>query len=158
MDTLKFAQKQGFSRNEFILSDHTLNIKQFTISENKEWTVRLEDIGHKTSVEKDTSYMKKGLYISIGLFSVLFVIGNVADHSKAISTWVWILMSMVWAWFATVVYLSPLNNKLILGNAANAIEFISDQPSEKDVQNFVEEIINRSTLVIQRKYSADFDF
>ena len=76
--------------------------------------------------------MKKGLYISIGLFSVLFVIGNVADHSKAISTWVWILMSMVWAWFATVVYLSPLNNKLILGNAANAIEFISDQPSEKD--------------------------
>ena len=155
METLKFTQKQGFSRNEFILSDHTLNIKQFTISQNKEWTVRLEDIGYKTSVEKDTSYMKQGLYISIGLFSVLFVIGNVADHSKAMSTWVWILMSMIWVWFSYIVYLSPLNNKFILGNGTDAIYFISDQPSEKEVQNFVEEIINRSTLFTQRKYSAD---
>lgn len=158
MDTLRFTQKQGFTRNEFILSDHTLSVKRFTISENKEWTVRLEDIGHKTSVEKDTSYIKQGLYIFIGLFSLLFVIGNVADHSSHMSTWVWILLNMIWAWFATIVYLSPLNNKLLLGNGSDAIEFLSDQPSEKEVQDFVDEIINRSTNVIQRKYGADVNF
>lgn len=158
MDTLRFTQKQGFTRNEFILSDYTLSVKQFTISENKEWTVRLEDIGHKTRLEKDTSYVKQGLYIFIGLFSLLFVIGNVADHSSHMSTWVWILLSMIWAWFATIVYLSPLNNKLLLGNGSIAIEFLSDQPSENEVQDFVDEIINRSTNVIQRKYSADVNF
>jgi len=82
MDTLRFAQKQGFTSNEFILTDQTLSVKQHTISENKEWIVRLEDIGHKTSVEKDTSYMKEGIYISLGLFSLLFVIGNVADLTR----------------------------------------------------------------------------
>jgi len=65
---------------------------------------------------------------------------------------------MIYAWFATVVYLSPLYNKLILGNGDHAIEFLSDQPSENEVRNFVEEIINRSTLVIHRKYGADVDF
>ncbi len=155
MDTLIFTQKQGFTRNEFVLTDNTLSIKQFTISENKEWTVRLEDIGHITRLEKDTSYMKQGLYISIGLFSILFVIGNVADHSKAVSTWVWILLSMIWAWFAAVVYLSPLNNKLLLGNGSEAVEFLSDKPSEKEVRDFVDEIIKRSSTAIQRKYGDD---
>ena len=70
--------------------------------------MRLEDIGHKTSMGKDTSSMKQGLFISIALFSGSFVIGNVADHSKAKSNWVWILMSMIWVWFATVVYLHHL--------------------------------------------------
>lgn len=158
MNTLKFIQKQGFTRNEFILTDDTLSVKQFTISENKEWIVRLEDIGHKIIVEKDTSYMKQGIYISLGVFSLLFVIGNVSDHSNHMKTWVWILLSMIWAWFATVVYLSPLNNKLLLGSGADAIEFLSDQPSEKEVLDFVKEIIKRSSLVLLRKYGVNIDF
>lgn len=158
MNTLKFIQKQGFTRNEFILSDDTLSVKQFTVSENKEWIVRLEDIGHQTTVEKDTSYMKQGIYISLGLFSLLFVIGNVADHSNHMKTWVWILLSTIWTWFAAVVYLSPLNNKLLLGNGSGVVEFLSDQPSEKEVQDFVNEIIQRSSLVIRRKYGTEVDF
>jgi hypothetical protein len=158
MNTLKLIQMQGFTRNEFILSEDTLSVKQFTISENKEWIVRLEDLGHKKVLEKDTSYMRKGLLISMGLFSILFVIANVADHSNHMKTWVWILLSSIYAWFATVVYLSPLNNKLLLGYGSQAIEFLSDKPSEKEVQDFVDEIINRSTIVMQRKYGSDIDF
>ena len=155
METLKFNQKQGYSRNEFILTDDTLFIKQFTISEIKEWKVRLEDIVHKTRVDKDTSYMKQVIYLSIGLFSVLFVIGNAADHSSHMKTWVWILLSIIWAWFATAVFLSPKNNKLLLGIGPEQIEFLSDRPSEKEVRDFVDEIIKRSSLVIQRKYGTD---
>lgn len=158
MHTLNFIQKQGFTRHEFILTDNNLEIKQFTIVENKEWIVRLEDIGHHTTVERDTSYIKQILYISLGLFSLLFVIGNAADHSGHFKTWVWILLSTIWIWFAAVVYLSPLHNKLLLGNGSGAIEFLSDQPSEKEVRDFVDEIIRRSTLVIQRKYGVQNDF
>jgi hypothetical protein len=158
MNTLKLIQKQGFTRKEFILTDNTLSVKQFTISEKKEWIVRLEDIGHKTVVEKDTSYMKQGIYISLGLFSILFVIGNAADHSSHMKTWAWILLSMIYAWFAAVVYLSPLNNKLLLGSGPDAIEFLSDRPSEKEVQDFVNEIIKRSSLVLERKYGVIIDY
>lgn len=157
MGVLKFNQKQGFSRNEFILTDETLSVKQFTISENKAWNVRLEDIGHNITVEKDTSYTKHILYISLGLFSVLFVIGNAADHSEHIDTWIWILVSMVYVWFVTIVYLSPVNNKLLLGSGPGAIEFMSDKPSEKEVLDFVHEIIKRSSLVLQRKYGIITD-
>jgi len=61
---------------------------------------------------------------------------------------------MIWAWFASVVYLSPLNNKLILGNGADAIEFLSDQPSEKEVRDFVNEVIVRSSKVLREKYGT----
>lgn len=156
-ETIKLIQKQGYSHYEFLLTEETLSIKQYTISEHKEWTVRLEDIGHTTMIEKDTSHMKPGIFISIGLFSILFVIGNVADHSDHMPTWGWILLSMIYAWFATVVYLSPLNNKLLLGNGSNAVEFLSDKPSKSEVQDFVNEIIKRSKIVIKRKYGTEID-
>lgn len=155
MNTLIFKQKQGFSHNEFMLTNDTLTIRQSTIAEYKEWRVRLEDIGRQTVVEKDTSFMKQGLYLSLGLFSILFVLGNVADHSSHLSTWVWMLLSVIWAWFATVVYLSPLNNKLILGSGSEVIEFLSDRPSELEVQNFVDEIHRRQAIILKRKYGID---
>lgn len=157
MNALKLVQKQGFTRYEFVLTDNTLSVKQFTISENKQWTERLEDLGHNLVIEKDTSYMKPGISVSLGLFSFLFVIANVADHSKHLKTWVWILLSMIYAWFATIVYLSPRYNKLILGCGPDAIEFLSDQPSEREVNDFVNEIINRSSIVLQRKYGVNID-
>lgn len=61
---------------------------------------------------------------------------------------------MIWAWCTSVVYLSPLNNKLILGNGADAIEFLSDQPSEKEVRDFVNEVIVRSSKVLREKYGT----
>ena len=156
-EPIKLIQKQGYSHYEFILTDEALSIKQYTISEHKEWTVRLEDIGHTTIIEKDTSYMKPGIFISIGLFSLLFVIGNVADHSAHLPTWGWILLSMIYVWFATIVYMSPLRNKLLLGKGSETVEFLSDKPSKSEVQDFVNEIIKRSKVVIKRKYGTEID-
>jgi hypothetical protein len=155
MNTLKFNQKQGFVHNEFILSDSTLSIQQSTISEIKSWTVRLEDIGHRITVEKDTSLIKHSITLFLWLFSILFVIGNIADHSNHLKTWQWMALSFLWYWFATIVFLSPFNNKLILGQGPDAIEFLSDRPSEEAVREFVDEIIKRSALEIQRKYGFD---
>ena len=157
MNDLKLIQKQGFSRYEFVLMDESLIVKQFTISQNKEWVVKLEHIGHETIIEKDTSYMRTGLSLFIGLSSILFVIGNAADHSKHLSAWLWITLSMIYAWFATVVILSPLNNKLLLVHGTEDLEFMSDKPSEKEVREFVDEIIKRSNQVLLRKYGMDSD-
>lgn len=157
MNDLKLIQKQGFSRYEFILMDESLIVKQFTISQNKEWAVKLENLGHEIIIEKDTSYMKIGISLFIGLSSILFVIGNAADHSKHLNAWLWITLSMIYAWFATVVILSPLNNKLLLVRGAEDLEFMSDKPSEKEVREFVDEIIKRSNEVLLRKYGIDPD-
>jgi len=157
MNALKLIQKQGFTRYEFLLLDDTLSVKQSTITENKEWVVKLDNVGYKTQIEKDTSYMKTGLFISMGLFAFLFVIGNVADHSSHLKTGWWITISIIYAWFAMTVFLSPLNNKLMLVNGSEDLVFLTDKPSEKEVREFVDEIILRSKKVLLRKYGTDPD-
>jgi len=157
MNALKLIQKQGFTCYEFLLLDDTLSVRQATITENKEWVVKLDNIGYKTKIEKDTSYMKPGLYISMGLFALLFVIGNAATHSNHIKTGWWITISIIYAWFAMTVFLSPLNNKLMLVNGSEDLVFLTDKPSEKEVREFVDEIILRSKKVLLRKYGSDPD-
>ena len=157
MNALKLIQKQGFTRYEFLLLDDTLSVKQFTVTENKEWVVKLDNVGYKTQIEKDTSYMKIGLYISMGLFALLFVIGNAATHSNHLKTGWWITISIIYAWFAMTVFLSPLNNKLMLVNGSEDLVFLTDKPSEKEVREFVDEIIQRSKKVLLRKYGNDPD-
>lgn len=157
MNALKLIQKQGFIGYEFLLLDDTLSVKQVTITEKKEWLIKLDNIGYKTKIEKDTSYMKIGLFIFMGLFALLFVIGNAADHSSHLKTWWWITISIIYAWFAMTVYLSPLNNKLMLVNGSEDLVFLTDKPSEKEVREFVNEIIRRSKKVLLRKYSPDPD-
>ena len=157
MNALKLIQKQGFTRYEFLLLEDTLSVRQATITENKEWVVKLDNIGYKTKIEKDTSYMKPGLFISMGLFAFLFVIGNAADHSSHLKAGWWITISIIYAWFAMTVFLSPLNNKLMLGNGSDDLIFLTDKPSEKEVREFVDEIILRSKKVLLRKYHTDPD-
>lgn len=157
MNALSLIQKQAFIRNEFILMDETLSVKQFTINEYKEQVINLECIGHKTMIEKDTSYMRIGLILFMGLSALSFVVANVVDHSHHVDTWLWIAISMVYAWFSMVVYLSPLNNKLCLVNGTKDLVLLTDQPSEKEVREFVDEIFKRSKKVLLRKYSPDPD-
>ena len=157
MNALSLIQKQGFSKNEFILTDETLSVKQFTITEHKEQVLKLEHIGHRTMLEKDTSFIRIGLILFMGLSALLFVVANVADHSNHVDTWLWIAISMVYAWFSMVIYLSPLNNKLCLVNGTEELVLLTDKPSEKEVREFVDEIIKRSKKVLVRKYSPDSD-
>ena len=157
MNALTLIQKQGFIRNEFILMDETLSVKQFTITEHKELVINLEHIGHKTMIEKDTSFMRKALFLSMGLFSLLLVVVNAADHSMHLATWKWILWSSITAWFAIIVYLIPTKNKLCLVNGTEELALLTDKPSEKEVREFVDEIIKRSKKVLVRKYSPEPD-
>lgn len=152
MKTLKLIQEQGFTRYEFTLTEERLFIRQSTVSEEKEWSVRVEDIGYRSVIEKDTSRMKQILYISMGLFAIVLVIANILDHSAHMKTWVWMLLGCVYAWFATVVFLSPLNNKLLLTGGTEEVEFLSDKPSKKEVHSFVEEVVERSKKRIFKKY------
>jgi len=82
MKVLKLIQKQGFTRYDFLLMDDNLSVKQFTITENKEWVVKLDHLGYKTILEKEASLIRKLVSLVLGLCSLIIVIGNAADHSN----------------------------------------------------------------------------
>lgn len=157
MDTLTLLQKQGYTRNEFHLMDETLSVRQFTITEHKEWVVRLENIGHQIVLEKDTSFMKIFLILFLGLSSFLWAGMNAYDHSNHMAIWVWMPLTIFNLWIVVAIHLSPLTNELRLGNESEGLVFLTDKPSEKEVREFVEEIIHRSKKILLKKYSPDPD-
>ena len=157
MKVLKLIQKQGFTRYDFLLMDDTLSVKQYTITGNKEWVVKLDHLGNKTSLEKEASLLRKLVSIFLGLCSLLMVIGNAVDHSSHMNIWLWIALSTSNLWLATAMYFTPSTNELRLIGGLEELVFLSDKPSEKEVREFVNEIIRRSKKVLTRKYRIDPD-
>lgn len=157
MKVLKLIQKQGFTRYDFLLMDDTLSVKQYTITGNKEWVVNLDHLGFKTILEKEASLIRKLVSLFLGLCSFIIVIANVADHSNHMNIWFWIALSTINIWLATAMYFTPVTNELRLVGGLEELFFISDKPSEKEVREFVNEIIMRSKKVLLKKYRIDPD-
>lgn len=157
MKVLKLIQKQGFTRYDFLLMDDTLSVKQYTITGNKEWVVNLDHLGFKTILEKEASLIRKLVSLFLGLCSFIIIITNVADHSNHMNIWFWIALSTINIWLATAMYFTPVTNELRLVGGLEELVFLSDKPSEKEVREFVNEIIRRSKKVLLKKYRIDPD-
>lgn len=157
MKVLKLIQKQGFTRYDFLLMDDTLSVKQYTITGNKEWVVNLDHLGFKTILEKEASLIRKLVSLFLGLCSFIIIIANVADHSNHMNIWFWIALSTINIWLATAMYFTPVTNELRLVGGLEELVFLSDKPSEKEVREFVNEIIRRSKKVLLKKYRIDPD-
>jgi len=160
MNALKLIQKQGFTSYEFLLLDDTIAVRQVTITEHKEWVVKLDHLGYETVLKKEASLIRKLVAIFLGLCSLLYVlivILNNADHSNHMDTWSRIALCMINFWLATTMFFTPITNELRLVGDSEELVFLSDKPSEKEVREFVDEIIKRSKKVLLRKYSNDPD-
>jgi len=55
------------------------------------------------------------------------------------------------------MYFTPVTNELRLVGGLEELCFLSDKPLERDVREFLEEIIRRSKKVLLRKYRTDPD-
>ena len=157
MNTLKLIQKQGFTCYEFLLMDDTIAVRQVTITEHKEWVVKLDQLGYEIVIEKEASLLRDLVAIFLGLCSMLIVIVNAADHSNHVNIWLCMALCMSNFWLATAMYFTPTTNELHLVGGAEKLVFLSDKPSEKEVREFVDEIIKRSKKVLLRKYGSDPD-
>jgi hypothetical protein len=154
METLRLVQKQGFAHYEYILFKETLSVRQFTLTGNKEWIINLERLGYQTILEKESGVIIKLVSVFLGLCSILIVIANAADHSQHMNIWFWIALSTVNFWMATAMFFTPVINELRLTGDSETLVFLSDKPSERDVSEFVKEVIHRSKKVLLRKYGT----
>jgi hypothetical protein len=68
--------------------------------------------------------------------------------------WFWIALSTVNFWMATAMFFTPVINELRLTGDSETLVFLSDKPSERDVSEFVKEVIHRSKKVLLRKYGT----
>ncbi len=157
MSTIRLIQRHLFCCNEYWLDDKFLVVEERSITEIKRKKIRLDDIGHKLKVEKVNEITTWPLFILLGLTSFFLVIINVIDHSQHFPIWVWIFMSVSCIWLSTLFFITPRTNKITLVAGAELVEFMLDNPSEKEVRAFIEEAIKRSTNLLIRKFSPDPD-
>jgi hypothetical protein len=154
MNVLKLNQKQGFNHYEYILTDKFLSVKQSSLLVNKSYVVALENLGHKRIKKKDSGIMKISVSLFLLLSSFFFITINAYDHSKHMSTWLWMAIGILYGWLSTLMLLSPQDNELRLTNGNEDLVLLTDKPSEKEVNEFVDEIIKRSRDVILKKYGT----
>ena len=151
---MAFIQKQGFTRFEFLLKEDCISVKCYTVKEINHRTVSLDDLGHKIEIEKDSFWLTYGLSLFFAFFTVIFILGNVADHSKQVSTWLWIAISMFSALCSIFIITTPVKNEIRLVGGNESLSLLFDKPSEGDVREFIDEIIRRSKRLLLRKYGT----
>jgi hypothetical protein len=149
---MKLTQKQGFKRRFFEITDDEVKVSEKSMSGIKEWTIRLENLGDQIYIEKNS---KKGA-ILLGLFflafAVFFVAVNAADKEKTVKPWIWVVIGAFYLLFSTIIFLVPNRREIHVTGGHSTLSFFLDSPSETDVRNFVEIVINKSKKLLIEKY------
>jgi hypothetical protein len=154
MRDLAFIQKQGFTMHEFILKEDRISVKSCSINGMKSRSILLDDLGHKTEIEKDSKWMGCGLFLLFFCFPIMFITGNIVTHSEQVSTWLWITISMFSAFLSIFILTTPVKNEIRLVGGNESLVLLFDKPSEKEVRDFIDEIIRRSKRILLRKYGT----
>ena len=147
-------QKQGGKRKEFELINNTdLRIKEKQSGELKEWTVKLDMIGHNLVYQEATrkrfyimsSFLVAFLvFITIALYMSDDFMGNLPD---VIGSYV------IFGLIIGLSLLSPLKKEIHLVGGNVNLTFFKENPSPEEVKTFINEIIRLSKQQLLNKYA-----
>src|SRR5659263_725794 len=141
-------QKQGGKRKEFELINNTdLRIKEKQSGELKEWTVKLDMIGHHLVYQQAT---RKRLYILSSFFVGFLVFITIALYMSDDFTGnlpVVIGSYVLFGGMISLALFSPLKKEIHLVGGNVNLTFFKDSPSPEAVNTFISEIIRLSKPV-----------
>ena len=147
-------QKQGGKRKEFELITNTdLKIKEKQSGELKEWTVKLDMIGHNLIYQEAT---RKRLYVLSSFFAGFLIFITIAlymsDDFKG-NLPVVIGSYVLFGGMIALSLLSPLKKEIHLVGGNINLTFFKDSPSPEAVNTFISEIKRLSRQQLLNKYA-----
>jgi len=147
-------QKQGGKRKEFELINNTdLKIKEKQSGELKEWTVKLDMIGHNLIYQEST---RKRLYVLSSFFAGFLIFITIAlymsDDFKG-NLPVVIGSYVLFGGMIALSLLSPLKKEIHLVGGNINLTFFKDSPSPEAGNTFISEIIRLSRQQLLNKYA-----
>lgn len=156
--TINLKQRQGYLRREFELTDDTLKIKTKSLGKNKEWSVKLEQLGFTKYYHY---YSKVGQYIIGTIFSLVVgvaIIGYLGEEDLSGNLGALIFSLIVFGGLALLAFLSPNKKELNLVGGEIQASFLIDSPTKEEVESFADKVIERSRNVLLSKYAkVDID-
>ena len=147
-------QKQGFKRREFEITGNDLKVKSVTEGKIKEWTVKIENIGHEKVLESDSNIVKYiGGFFFLG-FATFFTTVFFTEHEHSFSPWVVIIVDVFFTGIFVLYLFGRKEKDLILKGGFSELTFFQDKPSIDEVNRFVNELIARSKKILIEKYGT----
>lgn len=147
-------QKQGGKRKEFELINNTeLRIKEKESGELKEWTVKLDMIGHNLVYQEVT---RKRFYIMSSFLVAFLVFITIALYMSDDFTGnlpVVIGSYVIIGLIIALSLLSPLKKEIHLVGGNVNLTFFKENPSPEEVKTFINEIIRLSKQQLLNKYA-----
>ncbi len=148
---MKLFQKKRFDTKQFEIIDNNLKIKTKTGGKTQEWSIDIEDIGHKKFYESQSK--NTGIIIGIVLLAFLMLVTYAFIRDKSSNYSVIILFYVVYGTIAFYILLKPKKSELHLTGGITTITFFSNSPSKEEVEKFVDFLIMKSKQIILDKYA-----
>jgi hypothetical protein len=148
---MELKQKYLFSTREFVLTDTEIAVKQKTIKENKEWTVKLDEIGNKIyyhAQPKTPGYIAAAVF---GVFIIILTIGFILDKNGKDYN-ILIINYLIWVPIILFFVLKPAKKEIHIINGKYSLSFYQDKPGKVEVEQFVNTLLKQSKQYILDKY------
>jgi len=147
-------QKQGGKRKEFELINNTeLRIKEKQSGELKEWTVKLDMIGHNLVYQEATRkrfYIMSSFLIAFLIFiTIALYMSDDFTGNLPVVIGSYIIIGLIIA----LSLLSPLKKEIHLVGGNVNLTFFKENPSAEEVKTFITEIIRLSKQQLLNKYA-----
>jgi len=145
-------QKTFFSSREFVLTDQELSVKNYSLKERKEFTIKLETLGQERFYQSDPPTIKNIIATICGLIpiAITFAYFFATEPPDRPTT---ILNIILWIPIAVILSLSKGKNDVHIVGGENTATFFRDVPDTKTVDAFVQKVIEKSKDSIYRKYA-----
>lgn len=149
---LTLKQKRLFSSREFTLLDNDLFIKTKSLSERKEFSVKLESLGQQIFYESNPPTIRYiiGSIIALGLLfmTIAYVLGEETLNDRA-----FIANFLIWAPISLFIFLYKDKQDVHITGGQNIVTLYQNHPDKLTVDNFIQTVIKKSKNNIYKKYA-----
>lgn len=144
-------QKCGLKTREFKIVGDNLKVKYSDSWKTKEFSYRIEDIGHKIVIE---TYSRQSTNVIVGIFwgfalffTILFFI-----NPRQPPVWTLLLMDLILIGVSLIAYLTRDRNEIFLIGTDFNLNFFLENPNKEKVIIFIDELVNQSKKLRMQKY------
>lgn len=154
-ETMKLIQKQGSRSREFEIIGTKLYVKTKSMGEKNEYSIDIENLGEERHYKTHSRLGPRIVGIFFYVVMVIAVFGffmeeNLNDGGNILGL---ILGVLLGGGIGSLAFFAKMRNELHLVNGSAQLMFLLDNPSKKEMEVFIEELIRQSRKVILRKYS-----
>jgi len=148
-----FEQKRGLNSRKHILYSDKIFVEIKTLRKNQKYELKLDKIGHNIHYQSDSTILGKIFFciciaIPVILWIIHFALPEQLDRGTVSAN------TVIWWLLALINILMQHQDDLYIVGGQNSLVFYRTIPNEKQVLNFINQVILTSKAYIKNKYSV----